>query len=131
MASRAAYLKKTYNLTEREWERLQDEQQGRCAICRCKPRRLVVDHNHQTGRVRGLLCDRCNHDLLGAAHDQTKILYAAIAYLELPPANWLYTAGYLEAEGSTWIGHDSEQCDEPGCDDCFILHRYEKWTQED
>jgi hypothetical protein len=36
--------------------------------------------------VRGLLCRRCNHRLLGSAHDATEILKRAIEYLEFPPA---------------------------------------------
>jgi Recombination endonuclease VII len=63
-------------------------QGGRCGICRCTPqtRRLAVDHAHDTGLVRGLLCSICNHDLLGAAHDSLQILTNAVYYLEHPPA---------------------------------------------
>lgn len=66
-------------------------QGGRCAICRKVPRqrRLAVDHDHQTGWVRGLLCSGergCNHGLLGAANDDVQILRNAVYYLEHPPA---------------------------------------------
>lgn len=53
-----------------------------CAICK-KARKLVVDHDHLTGRVRGLLCKGCN-TALGVFGDSTVGLRQAIAYLETP-----------------------------------------------
>lgn len=52
-------------VSDEEYERLLVEQEGCCAICGNPPknRRLSVDHNHRTGRVRGLLCFRCNRAL--------------------------------------------------------------------
>ena len=60
-----------------------EAQDGRCAICGNKPRkrRLDVDHNHKTGKVRGLLCRRCNHKGLGAFHDSYQVVQIAEAYL--------------------------------------------------
>lgn len=82
-----------YGLTVEEYEALAVAQGHRCAICRdpgLTPRELVpvadrknvlaVDHCHMNGRVRGLLCTRCN-SLLGMARDSEKILMAAIRYL--------------------------------------------------
>jgi Recombination endonuclease VII len=48
-----------------EYARLLKAQGGGCAICGAKPktRRLHVDHDHKTGKVRGLLCHRCNRAL--------------------------------------------------------------------
>jgi hypothetical protein len=56
------------------------DQDGRCRICRLQSERLVVDHNHKTGQVRGLLCVSCN-GLLGLANDSEQVLMAAIEYL--------------------------------------------------
>jgi hypothetical protein len=65
-------------------------QGGGCAICGAKPkpggRRLPRDHDHRTGRLRGLICFRCNYRLLGRA-DDPELLRAAARYLERPPAD--------------------------------------------
>jgi recombination endonuclease VII len=56
------YLKYRYGLSKEDYERMLDEQGGVCAICGSAPdkQRLSVDHNHGTGKVRGLLCHKCN-----------------------------------------------------------------------
>lgn len=71
-----------YGLTVEEYDTILAAQGGMCAICEGSPgaRRLHVDHDHETGRVRGLLCLSCN-TLLGNAHDQPSILAAALEYL--------------------------------------------------
>lgn len=65
MGSRNAYLKRTYGITELEYTLLLKLQNDACAICGKKQRyqSLAVDHDHVTGRVRGLLCQRCNEGL--------------------------------------------------------------------
>jgi hypothetical protein len=74
----------TYGLSTGEYDAMLAKQGGRCAICCLRPRskRLAVDHDHKTGRVRGLLCGSCNRRLLGAAHDDPAILRRALGYLE-------------------------------------------------
>lgn len=53
-----------YKLSIEEYDRLHAHQDGKCYICGqpepVKGRRLSVDHNHETGEIRGLLCSRCN-----------------------------------------------------------------------
>lgn len=84
-------LASTYNMTVEEYDEVFERQGGACAICGNKPHkmRLAVDHDHLSGKVRGLLCSRCNHKLLGSANDSTRLLYKAIEYLESPPADYL------------------------------------------
>lgn len=87
-ASHRAAVAKKYGLEDGDYEKMYRAQGGRCWICLSRPRtrRLVVDHDHQTGEKRGLLCTNCNHKVLGAAHDDVEILRRAVAYLENPPA---------------------------------------------
>ena len=54
------FRKSKYGLTKIDYEDLLKTQNGLCALCSRKPKRLVVDHCHKTQRVRGLLCDQCN-----------------------------------------------------------------------
>lgn len=74
---------KQYGITEQDWQRMYDEQNGVCAICGKHQvyRRLSVDHCHKTGKVRGLLCVRCNR-ALGYVFDSPNILRNAANYLE-------------------------------------------------
>lgn len=73
-----------YKITVPEYETMIEEQDGRCAICRFQPAvpdDLEIDHNHATGKVRGLLCGPCNQGL-GMFQDSPDHLDAALEYLE-------------------------------------------------
>jgi hypothetical protein len=76
-------LHERYGITPQEFDALMTSQGGGCAICRKPPRsrRLHVDHEHVTGRIRGLLCFKCNASI-GYMHDSPALLQAAISYLE-------------------------------------------------
>lgn len=84
-----ARIGKVYGISPDQYAALLQAQANACAICeaRAATTRLAVDHDHKTGQVRGLLCKRCNHDLLGAAHDSIVILNRAVNYLMFPPAS--------------------------------------------
>jgi len=80
-------VQKTYGLKKGEYAQLYKFQGGLCALCRRATgasRRLSVDHDHDTGDVRGLLC-RPDNTLLGHARDKIEFFKRAIAYLEDPP----------------------------------------------
>jgi hypothetical protein len=57
------------------------EQQGRCAICGLPSHKLVVDHDHETGKLRGLLCRQCNSGI-GMLKDDMFTIRKALLYLE-------------------------------------------------
>ncbi|MBV8960377.1 MAG: endonuclease VII domain-containing protein [Actinobacteria bacterium] len=90
-AIRAAAQLRRYGLTPEDYQRLLDAQGGTCAFEHCdrgpgdeKTGRLHVDHCHETGKVRGLLC--WPHNLmLGLANDRRASLLDAIVYLERHP----------------------------------------------
>jgi hypothetical protein len=69
-----------YGLTLAEYAALLDQQAGCCKLCR-KKRSLNVDHDHATGKIRGLLCTACNTSI-GKLGDTVAGLRRAIAYLE-------------------------------------------------
>jgi len=86
---RVACLKRNYGISREQYVEMHKQQGGVCKICG-KPEtakrgqttlELSVDHNHKTGKVRGLLCCNCNH-ALGTVKEDTKILKSAIKYLE-------------------------------------------------
>lgn len=77
-------LLKNYGITVDEYNRIFEEQGGVCATCgkpeKSKHGYLCVDHDHKTGKVRGLLCHRCNA-ALGQVYDNVSILRKLIEYL--------------------------------------------------
>jgi hypothetical protein len=82
---RDAYLRRKYGLRHSQYLAMMRLQDGKCAICRRPPkpgRRLHVDHDHKTGRVRGGLCYPCNHKLLGRGREIPEHHRRAAAYLE-------------------------------------------------
>lgn len=75
--------KYTYGLTEAQWYEMERQQGGVCAIC-LKPQTpkklLCVDHDHKTGKVRALLCGKCNGGI-GFFNDDVEVMAKAIEYL--------------------------------------------------
>lgn len=70
-----------YGITLNQYTVLQIEQNNLCVICNEKPIKLVVDHNHASGEVRGLLCTQCNSGL-GMFKDRIENLERAVEYLK-------------------------------------------------
>lgn len=83
---RAYHLNKKYNLTEEQYTDKLIEQGHKCFICgideqEVPMKRLVIDHCHETGKVRKLLCFNCNAGL-GHFKDSIQNLTKAISYLD-------------------------------------------------
>ncbi len=79
---RAQRLQKKYGITVEQFDRMMKRQDGRCAICGREPKpgkRLAVDHDHKTHRVRGLLCFTCNR--YKVAKNDALSAQAVVAYL--------------------------------------------------
>ena len=86
------HLQDSYRLPAEDFHRMLAQQEGRCASCRepevnVDPRTskvfsLAVDHDHATGKIRGLLCTRCN-TALGLLKDSSEKIVALLNYLEV------------------------------------------------
>jgi hypothetical protein len=82
------HLQSKFGITLAEYTAMAIAQNGKCAICNCeethtrggKVKALAVDHDHETGKIRALLCAECNQ-MLGKAKDNEETLLAAVAYL--------------------------------------------------
>lgn len=76
-------LKRKYGVSRSRFDSMLMAQDGVCAVCHrlnTFGRELCVDHNHKTGRVRGLLCHRCN-TAIGFFGDDSNVIARAISYL--------------------------------------------------
>ena len=77
-----ALLKYRFGINLEQYNKTLKLQNGVCAICKCVDstgRRLAVDHDHKTGKIRGLLCNRCNVQLIGL--DDKVYFKLALQYL--------------------------------------------------
>ncbi len=88
-------------VTDADYERLLSEQGGTCALCPTKPktRRLHVDHDHATGKVRGLLCYRCNRALPAGLDAEWHVLAAFYLAAIQPHEGDFITLGPSDGRG--------------------------------
>jgi len=120
-------LQKNYGLTLKDYEQMLETQNNRCAICSIRHtenKKLQVDHNHLTGKVRGLLCKSCNFlvgtfesrlallmqagrylynaDSGGVKHDSKKLLFSAIPPYALQELANVFTIGAAKYGIDNW-----------------------------
>jgi hypothetical protein len=81
--ARDAYLRRNYGIGLERYEEMVLATGGRCPICLCRVRKWCVDHDHFSGKVRGVLCTTCNVGLGHFARDDIVILKRAIEYLRV------------------------------------------------
>ena len=77
-------FRQKYKITIEQYDAMYRDQNGVCAICarlNLSGRRLAVDHDHDTGKIRGLLCSRCN-SAIGLARESLDVLKMTVVYLE-------------------------------------------------
>lgn len=77
-------FKRKYGLTLEQHHQMYFDRGGRCAICgeTVAYDKIDTDHNHKTGKMRGLLCGNCNR-MLGGARDNPETLQRAVEYLKI------------------------------------------------
>jgi hypothetical protein len=84
LADKDRKLQKAFGISYQEYLKMLEAQQGACAICGTtdtgKRKAFAVDHCHDTGKIRGLLCSNCNTGI-GNLRDNIKLLERAIEYL--------------------------------------------------
>lgn len=84
-ANRAAIIKNKFNMSSEDYENMLLDQKGSCKICKRQSnnksqKHFHIDHCHETGKIRGLLCNKCNMGL-GMFNDNIELLKIAIDYL--------------------------------------------------
>lgn len=84
--SRKKHRLKKYGISLEEWNLMRENQGYKCYICKtheseCQQNTLCVDHCHDSGNVRGLLCHSCNRGI-GLLRDDISLLETAISYLK-------------------------------------------------
>lgn len=83
-AQRKNTFKKVYQIDMAEYDRRVGTQFGKCLLCqKLSSRRLCVDHDHKTGRVRGLLCRGCN-TCLGWVENNSGMINRIVMYITQP-----------------------------------------------
>lgn len=81
---RKSYLKFKYGLTVEDYNDLLETQNYKCAICESDPiiySNLSIDHCHETGKIRGLLCQNCN-SAIGFLKEDPEVVLKAYQYLQ-------------------------------------------------
>jgi hypothetical protein len=78
------HLMDRYSFTSKEADEVMDRRKGPCEICGRIPGKLVVDHDHKTDELRGLICQRCNHAL--HTFDNPDLLEKIKVYIEATPS---------------------------------------------
>lgn len=81
MQNRRSHLRRQFGLTQADYIALSASQGHGCAICRTAQETLCVDHCHETSRIRGLLCHKCN-TALGLFNDDVELLINASKYVQ-------------------------------------------------
>jgi len=97
---RSSYLRRVYGLTQEKYEELSTNQGNVCAICN-EPahlftKGLALDHCHDTGEIRGLLCGTCNRWIVGAVKTP-ELLRRAADYLEKSRTGLFVTPKYVKS----------------------------------
>jgi hypothetical protein len=96
-----------HGFTVEEWDQIVVDIDNKCQLCGKDMEKPCVDHDHNTGLVRGALCTHCNRGL-GAFYDDPELLQKAIEFLANPPLaeKQIYSRHSMKAETPNgWLSH--------------------------
>jgi hypothetical protein len=82
-SDRKGHLRRKFGMSLEDYDELVEKQGGVCAVCGYPPdegKSFHIDHDHDSGRIRGLLCSRCNH-AIGLLRDDPEVIESALTYL--------------------------------------------------
>lgn len=82
LSSKISKLRRKYGLTLEKYQQMVLERNGQCDICQEVPKTLCVEHDHISGKIRGLVCARCNVFVIPAVEKFKNLLGRAESYLE-------------------------------------------------
>jgi len=75
-------MRRQLGITDEKYNQLIEESNGMCGICEREMKKICLDHDHSSGKFRGLLCNNCN-TALGLVGDNIDTLHKMIAYLNV------------------------------------------------
>jgi hypothetical protein len=87
-SARDYHYRSKYGITYDQYRAICIAQNGTCLICGARPQRLVIDHNHATGLIRGAICGPCNSGI-GLLKESISTLRSAISYLTNEAGRWI------------------------------------------
>ena len=102
---RKRHLRTKYQLTIQDYEELWNQQEGKCVICNSLftktrgPKFANIDHDHRTGKIRGILCHNCNTGL-GKFNERIDVLTQAIYYIQKNEASHLHSGVSKEPDNT-------------------------------
>jgi len=103
-----------YGLSVEQYKELIDSTGGKCPICRQKPTRWNIDHNHKTGESYGAVCVRCNTTVIAFSYHEVELARNLLEYLENPPIRKMFGPTFVTNRKLSQVDYSKEYNQNPG-----------------